>query len=202
MSAGLSRTARLLRSKIVWALLGVGAVALAVGLVLFEPWKLWVDSTVDEALPAAAAPVAVPVAVVAPSASPASAPPAAAPGPVSTEPTVELRGALISHEHDTAGTVAVLRLADGSRVLRFTDLDTSNGPDLKVVLSDAKVLPGRAGWHVFDDGVHRKIGNLKGNKGSQNYTIPADVDLGDFRSVSIWCDRFNVSFGASELRPA
>ena len=42
-------------------------------------------------------------------------------------------------------------------------------------------------------------GSLKGNHGNQNYPIPADLRLEDFRSVAIWCDRFNVSFGAAEL---
>ncbi len=93
----------------------------------------------------------------------------------------------------------MIQLADGTRILRLENLRTSNGPDLKIVLSDAPVIEGKAGWHVFDDNEHAKIANLKGNNGSQNYTIPADLDLTLLRSVSIWCDRFNVSFGAAEL---
>ncbi|OLZ73063.1 hypothetical protein AVW11_03070 [Streptomyces amritsarensis] len=42
----------------------------------------------------------------------------------------------------------------------------------------------------------------KGNKGDQNYPIPADVNLADCTGVSIWCDRFDVSFGAAALTPA
>jgi hypothetical protein len=38
--------------------------------------------------------------------------------------------------------------------------------------------------------------------GNQNNAIPAGVDLADFRSVSIWCDRFNVSFGTAPLSKA
>ena len=111
------------------------------------------------------------------------------------------RGELISHEHNTTGTVQVLRLPDGSRVLRLENLDTSNGPVLKVWLTDAPVIPGQAGWHVFDDGSYVDLGDLKGNKGSSNYAIPADVDLGQYSSVSIWCERFAVSFGAATLTP-
>jgi hypothetical protein len=47
--------------------------------------------------------------------------------------------------------------------------------------------------------VHISLGKLKGNKGSQNYAVPADVDPSRFTSVSIWCNRFDVSFGAAEL---
>lgn len=159
----------------------------ALGLYWFQPWKLWQDETVREALPA-------------PTAQPpgerqeeAAEPPA---------PLLVAQGALITHEHDTSGTVKLLRLADGSHTLRLEALDTSNGPDLRVLLSDAAVREGRAGWHVFDDGRHVRLGKLKGNKGDQNYTLPRGVDPADYTSVSIWCDRFDVSFGAAELAPA
>ncbi len=69
-------------------------------------------------------------------------------------------------------------------------------------LTDAPVKEGVAGWRVFDDGRHVSLGELKGNRGSQNYPIPADVNLADYTSVSIWCDRFDVSFGAAALTPA
>jgi hypothetical protein len=52
---------------------------------------------------------------------------------------------------------------------------------------------------VFDDGGYRYLGELKGNKGSRNYLIPRSANLADYRSVSVWCDRFNVSFGADTL---
>jgi hypothetical protein len=120
-----------------------------------------------------------------------SAPPA---GPVELA-----RGELISHEHATTGTARVLQLEDGSRVLRLEGLDTSNGPDLRVWLTDAPVIEGRDGWFVFDDGASVDLGELKGNQGDANYEIPADVDLDALTSVSIWCARFAVSFGAAEL---
>ena len=98
--------------------------------------------------------------------------------------------------------MTVLRLPDGSRVLRLEDLRTSNGPALRVWLADAPVVAGMAGWRVFDDGRHVDLGDLKGNIGSSNYPIPPHVDLAALPSVSIWCARFHVSFAAAELRPA
>jgi hypothetical protein len=61
------------------------------------------------------------------------------------------------------------------------------------------VISGTAGWRVFDHGRHVDLGPLKGNKGSQNYPLPADLDPTRYRSVSIWCARFHVSFGAADL---
>ncbi|MER7490509.1 DM13 domain-containing protein [Streptomyces sp. NPDC126497] len=172
---------------------GVLVVAVAVagfGLYWFQPWKLWQDETVQEALPEAAATVPTPS---------AGAPSGAATAPPPAGPTTLASGRLISHEHATSGTVKFVRLADGSHVVRLEGLDTSNGPDLRVWLTDAPVKEGRAGWHVFDDGRYVSLGRLKGNKGSQNYAVPEDVDPSHYTSVSIWCDRFDVSFGAAEL---
>jgi hypothetical protein len=110
------------------------------------------------------------------------------------------RGAFISHEHDTSGQARVVRKADGSHVLELVGLDTSNGPDLRVWLSDQPVRPGSGGWHVFDDGMWVELGRLKGNQGDQAYPIPAGTDLDRLESVTVWCKRFSVSFGAAELR--
>ena len=89
-------------------------------------------------------------------------------------------------------------LSDGTRILRFEGLDTSDGPDLRVWLSDAPVIEGAAGWHLFDDGAYLDLGALKANKGDQNYEIPPGAKLADYNSVSIWRPRFAVSFAAAE----
>ncbi|CAL9578070.1 DM13 domain-containing protein [Streptomyces sp. enrichment culture] len=179
--------------------IGVLVVALAAagfGLYWFQPWKLWTDDTVRDALPevTASAPAA-PAPSEAPGGPTGSPPPSADAGPRTLA-----TGEMISHEHPTTGTVRVLALPDGSQVLRIEGLDTDNGPDLHVWLTDAPVIDGEDGWQVFDDGAYVSLGKLKGNKGDQNYALPAGTDLSRYTSVSIWCDRFNVSFGAAELK--
>jgi hypothetical protein len=185
-------------------------VVAAVALPLFQPWRVFTDTVVDEALPGAVPTTAPslmttsskapPTISVEPPSSPSVERPSS-PAPTKNKaPAVLSQGTFVTHEHDTSGAVSIVRLPDGSRILRLEDLDTSDGPDLEVWLSDAKVVEGKAGWHVFDDGKAKSLGQLKGNKGNQNYVIPAEVDLGDFSSVSIWCNRFNVSFGAAELK--
>lgn len=166
----------------------LGIAVITAGLLAFQPWRLFTNVTVDEALPTVSS---------SPAAS-SSSTSAATP----SEPITLATGEFISHEHGTAGSVRILELADGSRVLRIENLDTDNGPDLKVWLTDAPVIDGPSGWLVFDDGQYVDLGSLKGNKGSQNYAIPADADLAQLTSVAIWCDRFSVSFGAAALSPA
>ena len=167
----------LLRRRVVRVVALAAAVLFVAAALVFEPWNLVIDKQVDEAVPTVSAPA------------------------VATGPTVLARGTLISHEHESSGTVALLRLADGTRVLRVADLQTSNGPDLHVWLTDAPVIAGTDGWTVFDDGRYLDLGELKGNIGSSNYPVPADADLTGLSSVSIWCARFHVSFAAAELHP-
>jgi hypothetical protein len=183
----------------------VAAGLLTAGLIWFQPWKLWVDHRVNDRLPAVAlAPVSPSAAVrTTPPASGPAASPSALPSPSGPSgPVLLSRGELISHEHPTHGTVSVIAQPDGKRVLAIAHLDTSNGPDLHVWLTDAPVLRGSGGYHVFDDGEHVSLGTLRGNVGNQAYPIPSALDLSRLTSVTIWCDRFDVSFGAAQLVPA
>ncbi|MEV6527345.1 DM13 domain-containing protein [Longispora sp. NPDC051575] len=153
-------------------------VAVAFGLYWFQPWKAIVDRQVDEAIPTVATTTG----------------PSPSPGVAVKVDTVLLRGTFISHEHQTTGAVEVIDLADGRRVLALRDLDTSNGPDLYVWLTDAPSSVTDLGSTRYLD-----LGKLKGNKGSQVYEIPAGTDLAPYKSVSIWCKRFSASFGAADL---
>lgn len=176
------------------AVLAVGGV---LGLYWFQPWKLVTDKEVDEALTTITSAPTVPAA---PATSPGAAP-ATSPASAPAGPTVVRQGTFITHEHDTTGTARIIRNADGSHRLELVALDTSNGPDLRVWLSDQPVKEGVRGWRVFDDGQWLELGRLKGNKGDQAYSIPAGTDLDKLGSVSIWCKRFAVSFGAATLAP-
>ncbi|MFI7303798.1 DM13 domain-containing protein [Micromonospora aurantiaca] len=183
------------RRRVVLSVLAVVAVTgLGVSLYLFQPWRLVTDREVREALPTVAEPQPAGT-----TGSPATG--TAVPSPTGAPPAdvVLAAGDFVTHEHDTSGRAQLVRLADGRRQLLLRGLDTSDGPDLRVWLTDRKVLTGRAGWQVFDDGRWVELGRLKGNIGDQAYDIPASVDLDGLRSVSIWCKRFAVSFGAAPL---
>jgi hypothetical protein len=196
------RTRRRLTRPSLLGPLGAVLLVVAAALYWFQPWQLWANETVQDDLPLAAAPFTPSSpSTTEPSSPSSSAPsaPASRAGQTTATPRELASGTLISHEHRTTGTVRVLRTADGSLVLRLENLDTSSGPDVHVWLTDAPVRAGKAGWDVFDDGKHLDAGKLKGNKGNQNYPLPAEIDLAAYTSVSIWCDRFNVSFGAAKL---
>ena len=71
----------------------------------------------------------------------------------------------------------MLRRPGGSVILRLERLSTSNGPDLRVYLSH---LPASSDLHAYRTGFV-DLGALKGNRGSQNYAIPAGTDLSAFK---------------------
>jgi hypothetical protein len=177
--------------------------------IYFQPWKLFTDTRVEEALPQLEE-----TTIATKEATPdkAEAKITKEDGPLQPKeivnqedentdsPIVLAQGKFITHEHSTTGAVKILKYLDGTRILRIENLNTSNGPKLEVWLTDAPVIEGLDGWRVFDDGKYINLGALKGNIGSQNYVIPASVNLEDFSSISIWCERFSVSFGAAALR--
>ena len=102
----------------------------------------------------------------------------------------------ISIGHPGAGTVLVYRQPDGSHVVRFEDLEVSNGPDLLVILSASPLVDDRA---AYSEVAYLSLGDLKGNIGNQNYVVPAEVNLEDYQTVAIWCRRFNYTFNAADI---
>jgi hypothetical protein len=168
------------------------AVALLAGVVvvvvaLYQPQKLFIETTVDEALPSAA------TASPAPTSAPAAA---ATASTTSAARTRELAmGELRGLAHRGSGRVRLLELADGARVLRLEGLNVENGPDLHVYLAEAPADadPAQFGRRFVD------LGLLKGNHGNQNYRLPAGADPARFRSAVIWCKRFAVGFAVAPL---
>jgi hypothetical protein len=161
------------------------AAALLAGLVavlaLYQPQKLFIETTLDEALPSA-----VPAAV------------APTPTSVPAGPRELAAGELRGLAHRGSGQVRLLALADGARVLRLVSLDVENGPDLHVYLADAPADadPAQFGRRFAD------LGLLKANHGNQNYRLPAGTDQAGFGSAVIWCKRFAVGFAVAPLAPA
>jgi len=154
------------RKKLIYGLVLIVAIALWAA---FRPERLFVNEKVNEAMPA---------------------------GYANVSQSVLSSGSFHSVAHGSKGTATIYQLADGKRILRFTNFETSNGPDVRVYLvaandaRDSETVK-RAGF--------LELGSLKGNIGDQNYDIPADADLAKYRAVTIWCKRFSVNFGTAPL---
>ena len=98
--------------------------------------------------------------------------------------------------HRGSGTATIYRTPDGAEVLRLENLDVTNGPALHVVLS-THPDPERS-EQVKQEG-YVDLGDLKGNRGNQNYPIPAGVDTSIHKSVVIYCYPFAVVFSVATL---
>lgn len=157
----------------------VAGLVLVAGVAFFQPQKLFINQRVDEAIPSAT--TAARQAAPASTATPAD--------------TVLSSSKLQSLEHQSSGTVLLIKLADGERILRLENLATSNGPDLRVYLSTAAAS---SDWHGYDRD-YVDLGALKGNLGNQNYAVPDSIDITRYRSAVIWCRQFSVGFAVAPL---
>ena len=108
------------------------------------------------------------------------------------------RGTFGERSHPGEGTAVVLNDGTEQRFLRFEDdFATDNGPDLFVYLTTADADAPADDFGV--DGQFVNLGRLSGNVGSQNYVIPVGIDLDEFDTVVVWCDRFSVAFTTADL---
>jgi hypothetical protein len=158
-------------------IIGSIAVVVAIAWYLFRPELIFVNKTVNEALPGSAT-------IAGTAEDPQS--------------TVLATGRFHSVAHETSGVATIHQLSDGKHLIRLTAFETSNGPDVRVYLvaaGDAKDNETVTQAGFID------LGAMKGNRGEQNYEVPTSIDLSQYQSVTIWCRRFGVNFATAPLTP-
>ena len=155
------------RKSLIYGLVILGA---AIAWAAFRPERLFVNAKVNESMPTSAA--------------------------STVSETILASGSFHSVAHDGSGNASIYQLSDGTRILRFTNFKTSNGPDVHVYLVAAKDA---SDSETVKQAGFVEVGALKGNIGDQNYELPSDLDLNKYRSVTIWCKRFSVNFATAPL---
>lgn len=95
--------------------------------------------------------------------------------------------------HKGSGTATIFQQGE-TRVLRFENFESTNGPDLHVLLVENIDGTGNA-----DIGEYLDLGSLKGNVGNQNYEIPDGTDLSQYSGVMIYCMPFHVIFSTASF---
>ncbi len=153
---------------------------------------------------------ATPAPTVAPSPAPTATPtPPPPPTPTSPPPTPEPPVGPIKVKvgefrdqdsfHKGSGQAIIYRGTDGSHLLRLENLDVTNGPDLRVLVSPHPDPRSRDDLNARG---YVELDRLKGNRGNQNYFIPDNVDVSTVNSVIIYCRPFHVIFSVAPLRDA
>lgn len=97
------------------------------------------------------------------------------------------RATLVPRAHEVSGEAVFVSVAN-KRFLRFENLDTINGPDLKVYLSSD-----------LSDSDIVDLGPIRATKGNVNYEIPAGTDLNKYKNVMIWCKAFGILFSYATI---
>jgi len=94
---------------------------------------------------------------------------------------------LVPRAHEVGGRVLLLDTGD-KKIVRFENLKTINGPDLRVYLSSDLGIE-----DVID------LGAIRATEGNVNYTLPANVDTAKYKNVLIWCRTFGILFSYAKL---
>lgn len=117
--------------------------------------------------------------------------------PAMTDPTVIATGVFseIDAIHSGSGNVILYQLPDNSRIIRFENFRVTNGSDLHVYLArnPAPRKPEEIGQDYID------LGALIGNIGSQNYSVPAEVDFSQYQGVVIYSPSLSVIYTTADI---
>jgi hypothetical protein len=130
------------------------------------------------------------------------------PAPTTEQPTPVLPDAQaiksgdfiqIDAVHLAKGRATLYRSADGSLLLRFDDFSVTNGPQLRVYLSGTQAPRKRdeldtAGVSAFP------VGALKGSLGNQQFTIPKELKIANYKSVVIFSESLSEAYSSAPLQ--
>lgn len=92
--------------------------------------------------------------------------------------------------HATSGTGQLVKLDDGTYVIRFGADFVHDG-----TAPDATVGLGKDGYDKTTD-----LGKLRENKGAQDYALPAGFDPAGYNEIYVWCTEFSVSLGVAKTK--
>jgi Electron transfer DM13 len=104
----------------------------------------------------------------------------------------------ITAGHPTSGTAKLIKLVDGTYIIRLENLQTVGGPDVRIWASEGTNLAnsGTVGANAYTD-----LGKIKSTNGNQNYDLKLNTEqIGKVKSVIIWCQSFSVAFGGATLQ--
>ncbi|MGH8002539.1 MAG: DM13 domain-containing protein [Brasilonema sp.] len=112
-----------------------------------------------------------------------------------TTPATTPTGTFQAGEHPTQGSVSIVTENSKRYVAFDQDFKSEKGPDLYVILYKTDAPP-KGGLKKAD---YYSVAPLKKTSGAQRYALPDKVNLANYKSVAIWCRKFNATFGYAPL---
>lgn len=104
----------------------------------------------------------------------------------SSEGLIIAEGVFVPNAHDVNGKALIIT-NETTKILRFEDFETIDGPDLRIYLS--------SGLNI-DDAID--LGPIKATRGNVNYDITG-IDTDKYDKALVWCRAFKVLFSHAEL---
>lgn len=108
--------------------------------------------------------------------------------PSDTTAMLEYGGTFSSGPSGTVSGQAKIYVKEGKYILALENFVTTNGPDLKVYISQEK----------FPENFI-KLGDLQSTNGNQLYDIPGKPDFSLYKYALIHCEKYNHLYGFAEL---
>lgn len=102
----------------------------------------------------------------------------------------------VNKDYTIKGNWSLKVEGDKTFVVLHDNFKTKNGPDLKVFLSKQTIATVN-GKNALNNAILLKT--LKSNKGGQRYLIPAALDISEYKSVLIHCEKYSVLWGGGSL---
>lgn len=105
----------------------------------------------------------------------------------SNEYGIIAKSPMVARAHDVMGEALLVKVKD-QYFLRFENLETINGPDLRIYLS-----ANLSADDIID------LGPIRATVGNVNYVIPSGTDLSKYKNAMIWCRAFGVLFSYAKF---
>jgi hypothetical protein len=105
-------------------------------------------------------------------------------------------GIFVSVEKPTTGTAKIVA-ENGQRYLVLNEAFSTSeqGPDLYVLLDTT----GKPPQQYENPNSFVNLGKLQKYSGTQRYLIPTTINLANYKSIVIWCQMANATFGYAPL---
>lgn len=96
----------------------------------------------------------------------------------------------VEQDHPTEGMARIVT-ENGKRYLEFDgSFTTAQGPDVNVILHRNSTIPVKPKKEEY-----MTLTSLQSFEGAQRYLLPDNLDISQYKSVGIWCRKFDVTFG-------
>lgn len=106
-------------------------------------------------------------------------------------------GTWVNKQYSIKGGWEIAKV-DGQTIIKFKDsFETKSGPDLKIFLSKKSIDEVTGRTVVGADSV--LISPLNSNSGTQQYILPANIAIEDYKSLLIHCEAFSVLWGGATI---